>query len=152
MRVGSESTSVWSKFKIELDKRHWDYQRIEDKHHPGIPDVNIHIPGTGDVWIEMKYVEVLTTLSINPSINLTLRPEQYIWLLQGARAGRKVCLLARIATIAEVPEWWVWFDAGAWALARRSTKWLDLQATGVNLNSPAEVLDRLAIRWSGRRD
>lgn len=112
----SERNLVWLPFKAQLDKHHLHYQRFEDKHSPGIPDVNIHIPdpGYGDIWIEMKHAMP----NKKGMINLHLRPEQYNWMYSADRAGRACFLLARV-----LGDWYLWDEPLAWKLARGVASW-----------------------------
>lgn len=88
----SESKNVWHPLKRALDNRNWAYQRLEDRITPGIPDVNVHVPDLGDVWIELKEIE---QKSAN-SFLVGLEREQFIWLRQGILDGRKCGLLGRL--------------------------------------------------------
>ncbi len=129
MRDGSEKRNVWPKVKTELDKLRWHYQRIEDKFTPGIPDVNIHVPRFGDVWVELKYVEKLPR-DERHNIEIGLRPEQYIWLRDAKKAGRHVHLLAKVGM-----GWYVWSDAGAWELAKRPSPWNELRSKAMQFDN-----------------
>lgn len=132
IRRGTEKTTVWHPLKKEFDRLHWHYQRLENQAvAPGVPDVNVHIPDNGDVWIEMKHVEIFPALEA--SINLGLRREQYIWLRAAKEAGRSCYLLARIGAPGvryPEPNWWLWEDPEAWALARYSCSWEHIKTLG----------------------
>jgi hypothetical protein len=123
MKKGSERRNSWPPIKIELDRRRWHYQRIEDKLTPGIPDLNIHVPGVGDVWMELKHVDALPRYE-NGNIDIGLRPEQFIWLRDAKKSGRNVLLTARVGR-----DWYCWRDVGAWELAKHPNPWNILRKT-----------------------
>ncbi len=131
-----ESRLAWGPLKVELDKLGWHYQRLEDKLTPGIPDLNIHIPKRGDVWVELKCISLpLYPIIINTKICIGLRPEQYIWLRDAAKAGRKCCLVARIG-----PVWYIWNDAASWEMAKHLCCSKTMLAMGTKLVTAATVL------------
>lgn len=101
-RESSAVQSLRSAYGREFLFGHW--QRLEDAFAVGLPDVNVHLPGVGDLWIEVKNVPPermpkRTTTPVKPG----LRPEQVIWLYKAKAAGRKVCVLIRL------PSLWVWY-------------------------------------------
>lgn len=87
-------------FKKTFPRGHW--QRIEDAFSVGVPDINVCVPGIGDVWIEAKNVVDIPKRPTTP-VRPGLRPEQVVWLLTGKRAGRFVCVCIRF------PHCWGWY-------------------------------------------
>lgn len=80
-----------------------DVQRIEDKFSAGIPDMNAHVPGYGDWWIEAKALKEYPKRLVS-FVQIGLRREQVIWLERRKRAGGQVLVLVRIGKI------WAVFD------------------------------------------
>lgn len=130
MLRGSEKASVWRALKLELDRRGWAYDRIENKVNLGMPDVNVHVPEVGDFWIELKFCR-----TPDNQISLGLRKEQRNWLIEAHQAGRRVVLLARVGK-----EWWAWSNEVAWRKAALSSQdWSELKQLGRRLNGAVEV-------------
>ncbi len=143
MKKGSERRNSWPRLKAELDKRRWHYQRIEDKLTPGIPDLNIHVPGQGDVWIELKYLDTLPRTD-NNKVTIGLSREQFIWLRDASQAGRTVWLMARIGR-----DWYGWKDVDSWNLAKHPNPWVDLKRKVykfVDIDSFLQLLEVGGIR------
>lgn len=122
----SESSRAWAPLKKEFDRRGLHYTRIENSADPGTPDVNVHINGR-DHWIELKYIDHAES----GMVNLELRREQYIWLRDGARAGRNCCLVARLKS----DRWLLLADEAGWELAKHSTHWNLLLSAGCLVNT-----------------
>lgn len=80
-----------------------DVQRIEDKFSAGIPDINTHVPGYGDWWIEAKALKEYPKRLVS-FVQIGLRREQVIWLERRKRAGGQVLVLVRVGRI------WAVFD------------------------------------------
>ncbi len=131
--MGDESRLVWTPLKEQLVKRRWPHQRLEDKLTPGIPDVNLHVPDGPDVWVELKYVVDA------PVIEVGLRPEQFIWLRDGARAGRVCYLLARVEAT-----WCLWADERSWELAKHPCQREAMMHRANRFHHPDEILSFLA--------
>lgn len=129
-----ERNSTWLPLRRAIVNRRWHYQRFEDKFSSGIPDLNIHIPGKGDVWIENKYAEVDGAARIC----IGLRREQYIWLRAAARAGRKCFLLARVGDL-----WLLWTDDRSWEIAKKPYSWLLMKSRAKKFDGPDQVLEYL---------
>lgn len=130
MAKGDERSLVWTPLRREIAKRGLDVQRFEDKFTPGIPDLNVHIPGRGDVWIELKYANHSNPIAIG------LRREQYIWLRSAALAGRLCYLIARAG------EWYAWDDIKSWEMAKHPCSGI-LQRACCCVHSPAEMIEYL---------
>jgi hypothetical protein len=65
----------------------WHVQAIETGGvGAGVPDLNVCIPGVGEVWIELKHTETR---------NAGLRPHQVSWISRRARAGGRVWIAVR---------------------------------------------------------
>lgn len=79
-------------------------QRLEDRFHSGIPDINICIPGNGEWWVEAKYIKALPKWTNSP-VRVPIRKEQVLWLRNRKRAGGQVLILVRIGV-----ESWAVFD------------------------------------------
>lgn len=94
--TGSERSSVWHPLQTELKRRAWHSQRFEDKAQLGLPDVNIHVPGHGDLWAEMKFVRKLPARANTP-VQVGLRKGQCVWLTKAIQAGRVAGVLAKVA-------------------------------------------------------
>lgn len=138
MTRGSEASSTWSGLKKGLDELKWDYQRFEDKLTKGIPDVNFHTPQQGDVWVEMKFMDKVPA---NPKAitQIGLRREQYIWLYNGHRAGRRCHVLAKVGR-----SWFLWSEPGSWLLCRDGAPWHTLIAKALVFSDAHAVLCHLA--------
>jgi hypothetical protein len=94
--------SLRKAYQRSFPRGHW--QRLEDAFAVGLPDVNVHVPGYGDLWIEVKNVtEDRLPKRRSTPVRPGLRPEQVIWLHKAQDAGRIVCVLIR------VPGLWLWF-------------------------------------------
>lgn len=116
--MGKESSLTWAPIQKALKELHWDHQRIEDRAASGIPDANVHIPGIGDVWMELKYAEP----EAGGSIDIGLEREQFIWLRQGKLSGRSCLLVARIGN-----KWIAWDSIDAWFDAKHISNWSKLK-------------------------
>lgn len=133
--MGKESSLVWTPIQKELKERRWNHQRIEDKTMPGIPDVNIHFPLIGDVWLELKYVDGLPRNLVTGKVEIGLRPEQYIWLKEAREAGRNCFLVVRIGA-----GWYYWDDVSSWELAKHPASWQALARKAYKVaNAPALI-------------
>lgn len=115
--MGSESKLTWHPLRKVLTVKGWVYQRIEDRSTVGVPDLNVHVPGVGDVWIELKHHARIPVRSIN----LGLSQQQYLWLRSNQLAGRLCCLLCRVGSL-----WCLWTDIESYKLATQSTPWTKL--------------------------
>lgn len=162
--MANESTLVWDPLKKAMDKmtivytdgskRGWDYQRLESRVGIGIPDVNIHIPHVGDVWAELKYATF--PRQDGREIKVGLEPEQYIWMRKGARAGRKIVLIARVSPRNHPPSvgssvsgpnyWRVWVEEKFWELAKHPAPMDFMMANSQGFPSP-----ELLLLWLGDR-
>ncbi len=136
--MGKESSLVWTPIAGEIKKRGWHAQRFEDKAAVGIPDVNIHIPNFGDVWLELKYVD--TPAPSSKVIDIGLRREQYIWLKEGKEAGRDCRLVARIGDM-----WYFWRDTKSWELCKRSNPLAEVMRRAIPVNGPQNLLDTITL-------
>ena len=67
--------------------------------------------------MELKYVSIASD-DAEVSLEIGLRKEQYLWLRKAKRAGRRVCLLARVGKF-----WYIWDTEEAWDLAKRPSQW-----------------------------
>lgn len=134
--MGKESTRVWAPLQAEFKRLEYQAQRIEDKFYKGIPDVNVHFTGIGDIWLELKYAEP----NACGSIEIGLSPEQYIWLWEGSRAGRNCFLVAVVGS-----GWWLWADARAWNLAKRVSQWSELKSYGRHFAGAPALVEYLRV-------
>lgn len=135
--MGKESSIVWAGLKKELDQRRWAYQRIESKVCLGIPDVNIHVPGRGDVWVELKYV-ARAGRSPSSLVDVGLRIEQYNWMKENQLAGRKVYLVAKVGDL-----WYLWCNANSWEMAKRPSPWKLLESPAHKCLDAGSLCERL---------
>lgn len=122
--MNPETRLVWQPIKRKLDLLKWHYVRLENRAcGPGTPDLNVHYPRTlegkwisgGDVWVELKYSAGENAKGM---IDLGLRPEQYVWMLNASKAGRNVQLVARVGD-----NWYLWRDPKAWEMAKHKCQW-----------------------------
>jgi len=111
-------------------------QRIEDRSSIGVPDLNLHIPSIGDVWIEMKFHFRLPTRTVR----LGLSNQQSIWLIQNQAAGRKCALLCRLGNL-----WCLWNTTRAYRMATKSWSWPELTREAACMyDDPDLILQYLA--------
>ncbi len=136
MLKGSETSSVWIALKKEFKKNRWDHIRLENKVSLGLPDVNVHVPGVGDVWMELKFVR-----EVDDQVNLGLRKEQYNWMVSAHKAGRRVLLIAKAGGI-----WYCWSTPLAWLMAKSLSDWQELAQLGEAASGPKDLLTRLTVR------
>jgi hypothetical protein len=71
-------------------------QRLEDKFSVGIPDINLCCAGE-EYWFEAKFIEDWPK-RLTTGVKIPLRPEQTLWARLGAKAGRRVKCITRIAS------------------------------------------------------
>ena len=133
--MNPETKMAWHPLKREFEHLNWDNLRIDAL---GIPDVNVHVPKVGDVWIELKYVSSPPRYPATGTIEIGLRREQFIWMRDARRAGRKVLLLARIGAV-----WYSWEDVESWELAKHSNPWKALLRKATVYMSPAAFAESL---------
>ena len=112
-----ETAKTWHPLKDGLDRREWMAQRLEDRSFSGIPDVNIHIPDVGDIWVELKYHARCPVRSVH----LGLSKQQAAWLISNQRAGRRCLLLCRIEK-----KWYGWKTEEGYRAASCSYLWQEL--------------------------
>lgn len=130
----SESSQAWAPLKKEFDERALCYTRIENRADPGTPDVNVHIPNKGDVWIELKYVPEIPA-ELSSTISVGLRREQYVWLWKASRAGRRCYVIARIG-----PHYSLWDSLEVWEQLKRPCMWEYLVHNGLMFASASRVV------------
>jgi hypothetical protein len=135
MMSKEESTRVWAPLKRALDALRWDYQRIEDKLTPGIPDVNILVPRQGEVWVELKHC---AAPGPKGTVAIGLRKEQFIWMRDGKKAGRKVYLFARVGQ-----PFYCWQDEASWEAAKHPTDWQSLLRKAHRFNDAGAFLAKI---------
>ncbi len=156
----NESKLVWGPLKQALDRTAmlnsgsaWAYDRLESRVGLGIPDANVHVPNSQDVWIELKYATL--PAADGRTIRVGLEAEQYIWMRQAARKGRRCLLLARVSPtragerIRELA-WRVWTEEKDWELAKHPAPMYVMMANSEGFRSPEEFLLWLGS-WNGRR-
>lgn len=129
-----ESREVWHPLRDLFKEMDWHATRFEQL---GIPDVNVHIPTNGDIWIELKHVPN-PPVKASSGIEIGLRKEQYIWMKEAKKAGRNVWLLALVGA-----EWWAWDDARAWELAKHRNSWSEIQRYGRMFRSHRDFIVHL---------
>lgn len=132
MLKGSESSSAWSILKRELDRRNWIYDRIENRVVLGMPDVNVHVPQVGDLWVELKFVRV----PLGKRVNVGLSKEQFNWLCQNTQAGRRAVLVARIGM-----HWYKWDTPAGWRLAKQSSLTAEVLGLATEYRQTLELVD-----------
>jgi hypothetical protein len=125
----NEANSTWKPLRTALVAVRWHFQRLEDAITRGIPDVNIHLPGGPDWWLELK---------CTVSGPVTLRPEQYVWLLKASAAGRKVGVLVRYG-----PRWYLFTSPARWKALRAGEHVDKTKARPWVGNGPSSVLEYL---------
>jgi len=71
------------------------YQRIESPMTSGTPDSVVAIKGTGDNWVEFKF---LKRMAVRPHalIKVGLRDEQAAWIISHNRAGGRCYVLLQV--------------------------------------------------------
>ena len=72
---------------------HW--QRLESHAEPGIPDVNVGIPGLGEWWVEVKHLAELPVRETT-KVKIGLRAAQPMWLTKRKLAGGRVIIFAKV--------------------------------------------------------
>jgi hypothetical protein len=134
--MNPETRLVWQPLKKELDRLKYHYVRLENRQSgPGTPDLNVHFPRIGDVWIELKYAKI----DSEGYVDLGLRPEQYVWMYKASTSGRRVYLVARVND-----QWYVWKDFSVWKLAKKRAYWhSDVFMCNQYFTGPAHVLKHL---------
>lgn len=92
----SEKSSVMTVRK-HMTQAGAHFQRIEDAYQPGVPDVNMCLPGHGDAWIEFKQMdeEDLPKRATTP-VKIGLKPEQALWLRTRKNAGGRAVVCAKV--------------------------------------------------------
>ncbi len=147
--MGKEASILWTRrLKPILKKYKWDYQRLEDKTAEGIPDVNIHVPGLGDVWIELKLANKgLERLLRTPKhLGKILQPAQYLWLRNGYNAGRMCVVLGLIDN-----NLYAWYTPEGWKGLRDDEPWGRTKCLGVPYINVSEFLGDLPTRFGPER-
>lgn len=141
----AEATAVWEPFRRALVKAGIiHFQRLEDSVTPGIPDVNVHIPGCGDWWIEMK--DAGESGRRAPKVNVGLSFEQRNWLRTANKGGRDVALLARIGGT-----WLLLLTSAKWDLAIKPVPYKELAEGEIEHDRPDAVVITLRQEAERRR-
>lgn len=103
MRVSSEA-SLWALIRPSL-QRLGDVMRVENSCHPGTPDVNVYIPGLGDMWLELKHADGWPQRASTPLRLSHYTLDQRRWLQRRAQAGGRVALLLRVGREILIFQW-----------------------------------------------
>ena len=134
--MGNEKDQVWIPLRKAIQSREWHYVRLENRTGNGTPDVNLHVPGHGDYWLELKYLWELPN-GFAP-VKIGLRRSQYLWLRAGSTAGRSIGVVALVEGV-----WHLWTDPRAWAFLYQGAEWSTLATMARGFTDPQTLLDHL---------
>lgn len=137
-----ESSLVYGPIRKELNRLKWPFDRIESPIEPGIPDLNIGMPGKPDWWLELKYVDAGALVSSPEErwrIDVGLRREQFVWLRQAVRRGRSCGVVLRLGD-----NWYLFTSIEAWEMMKSASPWSALQAYALQFKTAGALLQYLS--------
>lgn len=141
-----ETSQVYQPIQKELIKLNWPFDRIESPVTPGIPDLNICIPGKSDWWLELKFVDAgaLTSKELpgrrKPlKVDVGLRREQYVWLMESYKKGRRCGVILRVGA-----NWHLFTNPEGWELLKGTSVWTAVLSYSIQFKKPLEILQHLS--------